>query len=128
MAIFSSPLLTIFFSVLQELEQEYGEPFLTAVEKLFFEYLCQLEKALPVPQTQQVFLGQNTGQCAGWLDERLVFMPLSLPTASGCAELDAAWSFYHFFFCFEPVWCGHGVATSRYQDHLGELGILGWSV
>ncbi|KAM5338081.1 TERF1-interacting nuclear factor 2 isoform 1-T1 [Glossophaga mutica] len=39
---------------LQELEQEYGEPFLAAVEKLFFEYLCQLEKALPAPQTQQL--------------------------------------------------------------------------
>ncbi|XP_054433838.1 TERF1-interacting nuclear factor 2 isoform X2 [Pteronotus mesoamericanus] len=39
---------------LQELEQEYGEPFLTAVEKLFFEYLCQLEKALPAPQAQQL--------------------------------------------------------------------------
>ncbi|XP_008159179.3 LOW QUALITY PROTEIN: TERF1-interacting nuclear factor 2-like [Eptesicus fuscus] len=39
---------------LLELEQEYGEPFLAAVEKLFFEYLCRLEKALPTPQTQQL--------------------------------------------------------------------------
>ncbi|KAM7155106.1 TERF1-interacting nuclear factor 2 isoform 2-T2 [Molossus nigricans] len=39
---------------LQELEQEYGEPFLAAMEKLFFEYLCQLEKALPAPQAQQL--------------------------------------------------------------------------
>nr|KAF6487874.1 TERF1 interacting nuclear factor 2 [Rousettus aegyptiacus] len=39
---------------LQELEQEYGEPFLAAMEKLFFEYLCQLEKALPTPQAQQL--------------------------------------------------------------------------
>ncbi|XP_023599433.1 TERF1-interacting nuclear factor 2 isoform X1 [Myotis lucifugus] len=39
---------------LQELEQEYGEPFLAAMEKLFFEYLCRLEKALPTPQTQQL--------------------------------------------------------------------------
>ncbi|XP_035970574.1 TERF1-interacting nuclear factor 2 isoform X1 [Halichoerus grypus] len=41
-------------SRLQELEQEYGEPFLAAMEKLFFEYLCQLEKALPALQTQQL--------------------------------------------------------------------------
>ncbi|XP_031534736.1 TERF1-interacting nuclear factor 2 isoform X3 [Vicugna pacos] len=39
---------------LQELEQEYGEPFLAAMEKLFFEYLCQLEKALPTLQAQQL--------------------------------------------------------------------------
>nr|KAF6394004.1 hypothetical protein mPipKuh1_017435 [Pipistrellus kuhlii] len=39
---------------LQELEQEYGEPFLAAIEKLFFEYLCRLEKALPIPQSQQL--------------------------------------------------------------------------
>lgn len=39
---------------LQELEQEYGEPFLTAMEKLLFEYLCQLEKALPPLQAQQL--------------------------------------------------------------------------
>lgn len=53
-------------SKLQELQQEYGEPFLAAMEKLFFEYLCQLEKALPPPQAQQVLLGQNRGQSAGW--------------------------------------------------------------
>ncbi|XP_045863538.1 TERF1-interacting nuclear factor 2 isoform X1 [Meles meles] len=41
-------------SRVQELEQEYGEPFLDAMEKLFFEYLCQLEKALPALQTQQL--------------------------------------------------------------------------
>uniref|UniRef100_A0A8C6D3M4 TERF1 interacting nuclear factor 2 n=1 Tax=Moschus moschiferus TaxID=68415 RepID=A0A8C6D3M4_MOSMO len=41
-------------SKLQELEQEYGETFLTAMEKLFFEYLCQLEKALPTLQAQQL--------------------------------------------------------------------------
>lgn len=57
-AIFSSSDLLL--CALQELEQEYGEPFLAAMEKLFFEYLCQLEKALPTPQAQQVFLGQNT--------------------------------------------------------------------
>lgn len=39
---------------LLELEHEYGEPFLAAMEKLFFEYLCRLEKALPTPQTQQL--------------------------------------------------------------------------
>ncbi|XP_016061359.1 PREDICTED: TERF1-interacting nuclear factor 2 isoform X1 [Miniopterus natalensis] len=39
---------------LQELEQEYGEPFLAAMEKLFFEYLCRLEKTLPTPQAQQL--------------------------------------------------------------------------
>ncbi|XP_054988827.1 TERF1-interacting nuclear factor 2 isoform X3 [Sorex araneus] len=39
---------------LQELEQEYGEPFLEAMEKLLFEYLCQLEKALPPLQAQQL--------------------------------------------------------------------------
>ncbi|XP_036740359.2 TERF1-interacting nuclear factor 2 isoform X1 [Manis pentadactyla] len=41
-------------SKLQELEQEYGEPFLAAMEKLFFEYMCQLEKALPTLQAQQL--------------------------------------------------------------------------
>uniref|UniRef100_G3TC22 TERF1 interacting nuclear factor 2 n=1 Tax=Loxodonta africana TaxID=9785 RepID=G3TC22_LOXAF len=41
-------------SKLQELEQEYGEPFLAAMEKLFFEYLCRLEKALPTLQAQQL--------------------------------------------------------------------------
>lgn len=41
-------------SKLQELQHEYGEPFLAAMEKLFFEYLCQLEKALPPPQAQQL--------------------------------------------------------------------------
>ncbi|XP_010625250.1 TERF1-interacting nuclear factor 2 isoform X2 [Fukomys damarensis] len=41
-------------SKLQELEQEYGEPFLAAMEKLFFEYLCQLEKALPTVEAQQL--------------------------------------------------------------------------
>ncbi|XP_006753534.1 PREDICTED: TERF1-interacting nuclear factor 2-like isoform X2 [Myotis davidii] len=39
---------------LLELEQEYGEPFLSAMEKLFFEYLCRLEKALPTPHTEQL--------------------------------------------------------------------------
>lgn len=57
-AIFSSSDLLL--CALQELEQEYGEPFLAAMEKLFFEYLCQLEKALPTPQAQQVFQGDNT--------------------------------------------------------------------
>uniref|UniRef100_A0AC11ES25 TERF1 interacting nuclear factor 2 n=1 Tax=Ovis aries TaxID=9940 RepID=A0AC11ES25_SHEEP len=38
----------------KELEQEYGETFLAAMEKLFFEYLCQLEKALPTLQAQQL--------------------------------------------------------------------------
>ncbi|EHB03394.1 TERF1-interacting nuclear factor 2 [Heterocephalus glaber] len=41
-------------SKLQELEQEYGDPFLAAMEKLFFEYLCQLEKALPAVEAQQL--------------------------------------------------------------------------
>lgn len=41
-------------SSLQDLEHEYGEPFLAAMEKLFFEYLCQLEKALPTIQPQQL--------------------------------------------------------------------------
>lgn len=61
----------------------------------------------------------------GVVTRPVVFMPLSLLTASGCAELDAAWSFYYFFFCLEPIWRGHGVATSRYQDHVGELRIWG---
>ncbi|XP_060031275.1 TERF1-interacting nuclear factor 2 isoform X2 [Erinaceus europaeus] len=39
---------------LQELEQEYGDSFMAAMEKLFFEYLCQLEKALPALDTQQL--------------------------------------------------------------------------
>ncbi|XP_072479550.1 TERF1-interacting nuclear factor 2 isoform X9 [Notamacropus eugenii] len=39
---------------LQELEQDYGEPFLVALEKLLFEYLCQLEKTLPVLQLQEL--------------------------------------------------------------------------
>lgn len=39
---------------LQELEQDYGEPFLVAMEKLLFEYLCQLEKALPTVRAQEL--------------------------------------------------------------------------
>lgn len=39
---------------LQELKQDYGEPFLVAMEKLFFEYLCQLEKALPAVKEQEL--------------------------------------------------------------------------
>ncbi|XP_045143844.1 TERF1-interacting nuclear factor 2 isoform X2 [Echinops telfairi] len=39
---------------LQELDLEYGEPFVAALEKLFFEYLCRLEKALPLVQAQQL--------------------------------------------------------------------------
>ncbi|XP_050999090.1 TERF1-interacting nuclear factor 2 isoform X3 [Acomys russatus] len=38
----------------QELQQDYGEPFLVAMEKLFFEYLCQLEKALPAVNAQEL--------------------------------------------------------------------------
>ncbi|XP_052047370.1 TERF1-interacting nuclear factor 2 isoform X2 [Apodemus sylvaticus] len=38
----------------QELEQDYGEPFLVAMEKLLFEYLCQLEKALPTVRAQEL--------------------------------------------------------------------------
>lgn len=91
------------------------------MEKLFFEYLCQLEKALPALQIEQVVLGQNQGRVGdGCVKDRGLHASLPLPTASGCAELDAAWGFYHFFFCLEPVRCGHGVATSRYEDHLGE--------
>ncbi|KAG8509405.1 TERF1-interacting nuclear factor 2, partial [Galemys pyrenaicus] len=41
-------------SELQDLAQEYGESFLAAMEKLLFEYLCQLEKALPALQAQQL--------------------------------------------------------------------------
>ncbi|XP_051051614.1 TERF1-interacting nuclear factor 2 isoform X2 [Phodopus roborovskii] len=41
-------------SSLQELEQDYGEPFLVAMEKLLFEYLCQLEKALPAVKAQEL--------------------------------------------------------------------------
>ncbi|XP_032963104.1 TERF1-interacting nuclear factor 2 isoform X2 [Rhinolophus ferrumequinum] len=48
-------------SKLQELQQEYGEPFLAAMEKLFFEYLCQLEKALPPPQLQDVLSWMQPG-------------------------------------------------------------------
>ncbi|XP_038596831.1 TERF1-interacting nuclear factor 2 isoform X2 [Tachyglossus aculeatus] len=39
---------------LQDLEQDYGEPFLVALEKLLFEYLCQLEMALPALQPRQL--------------------------------------------------------------------------
>ncbi|KAL1781064.1 TERF1-interacting nuclear factor 2 isoform X1 [Sigmodon hispidus] len=38
----------------QELEQDYGEPFMVAMEKLIFEYLCQLEKALPTVKVQEL--------------------------------------------------------------------------
>ncbi|XP_066884822.1 TERF1-interacting nuclear factor 2 isoform X5 [Kogia breviceps] len=48
-------------SKLQELEQEYGELFLAAMEKLFFEYLCQLEKALPTLQLQDVLSWMQPG-------------------------------------------------------------------
>uniref|UniRef100_A0A8C2MF71 Terf1 (TRF1)-interacting nuclear factor 2 n=1 Tax=Cricetulus griseus TaxID=10029 RepID=A0A8C2MF71_CRIGR len=41
-------------SSLQELEQDYGESFLVAMEKLLFEYLCQLEKALPTVRAQEL--------------------------------------------------------------------------
>nr|BAE25954.1 unnamed protein product [Mus musculus] len=41
-------------SSLQELEQDYGESFLVAMEKLLFEYLCQLEKALPPVRAQEL--------------------------------------------------------------------------
>nr|XP_020018508.1 TERF1-interacting nuclear factor 2 isoform X2 [Castor canadensis] len=61
-------------SNLQELEQEYGESFLVAMEKLFFEYMCQLEKALPTLQAQQVLLGPSTctyGQSVGCLYQGL---------------------------------------------------------
>lgn len=65
------------------------------------------------------FVGaKQKAECRVVVSNPVVFIPVSLPTASECAELDAAWSFHHFFFCFEPVWCGHGVATSRYQDYL----------
>ncbi|XP_074150441.1 TERF1-interacting nuclear factor 2 isoform X2 [Sminthopsis crassicaudata] len=58
---------------LQELEQEYGEPFLVALEKLLFEYLCQLEKTLPVLQLQE--LKEVLG---GMQSETLVPLPLAL--------------------------------------------------
>uniref|UniRef100_A0A8D1T034 TERF1 interacting nuclear factor 2 n=1 Tax=Sus scrofa TaxID=9823 RepID=A0A8D1T034_PIG len=48
-------------SNLQGLEQEYGETFLAAMEKLFFEYLCQLEKALPTLQLQDVLNWMQPG-------------------------------------------------------------------
>ncbi|XP_074991348.1 TERF1-interacting nuclear factor 2-like [Calonectris borealis] len=35
-------------------EQEYGEPFLQALEGLFYEYLRRLESALPRPDVQQL--------------------------------------------------------------------------
>ncbi|XP_007479935.1 TERF1-interacting nuclear factor 2 isoform X3 [Monodelphis domestica] len=62
-----------FGSHLQELEQEYGEPFLVALEKLLFEYLCQLEKTLPVLQLhelKEVLRGMQT--------ETLLPLPLAL--------------------------------------------------
>lgn len=114
MANFPKSSSDLLLSSLQELEQEYGEPFLAAMEKLFFEYLCQLEKALPAPQAQQVLLGQDKGSVwDGCIEDCGLHASHPLPTASGRAELDAAWSFYHFFFGFEPIWCRHGVATAR---------------
>ena len=41
--------------------QEYGEPFLQALEHLFYEYLQRLESALPCPDLQQV-----GGVSRGW--------------------------------------------------------------
>ncbi|XP_011946662.1 PREDICTED: TERF1-interacting nuclear factor 2 [Cercocebus atys] len=41
-------------SKLQELEQEYGEPFLAAMEKLLFEYLCLFFFFFSTPQAQQL--------------------------------------------------------------------------
>lgn len=64
----------------------------------------------------------------GFIKDCGLHASLPLPTASGCGQLDAAWSFYRYFFCLEPVCCGHGVATSRYEDPLGELGTWGWIV
>lgn len=45
---------SVSLSHIQELKQDYGEPFLVAMEKLLFEYLCQLEKALPPVKAQEV--------------------------------------------------------------------------
>ncbi|XP_068954035.1 TERF1-interacting nuclear factor 2 isoform X5 [Petaurus breviceps papuanus] len=58
---------------LQELKQEYGEPFLVALEKLLFEYLCQLEKTLPVLQLQEL-----KEVLRGMQSETLVPLPLAL--------------------------------------------------
>ncbi|XP_027698882.1 TERF1-interacting nuclear factor 2 isoform X3 [Vombatus ursinus] len=58
---------------LQELEQEYGEPFLVALEKLLFEYLCQLEKTLPMLQLQEL-----KEALRGMQSETLVPLPLAL--------------------------------------------------
>lgn len=83
------------------------------MEKLFFEYLCQLEKALPAVKAQEVverrhFKGRAWGGFTG-----NNFVTVTLPTAPGCSKLDSAWLFNHFFGCFAPVWYGHGMAISR---------------
>uniref|UniRef100_A0A8C8S1M1 TERF1-interacting nuclear factor 2 N-terminal domain-containing protein n=1 Tax=Pelusios castaneus TaxID=367368 RepID=A0A8C8S1M1_9SAUR len=38
----------------EQLEAEYGEPFLGRLEALFYEYLWRLESTLPAPQLQQL--------------------------------------------------------------------------
>lgn len=98
-------------AALQELGQEYGESFLVAMEKLFFEYLCQLEKALPPLQAQQVLLQAECSRAEGGgqvVSRAVIFISshsLFLPTASECTDLDAAWSFCHLMSCPEPILC-----------------------
>ncbi|XP_012589499.1 PREDICTED: TERF1-interacting nuclear factor 2 isoform X2 [Condylura cristata] len=69
-------------SKLQDLAREYGDSFIAAVEKLFFEYLCQLEKALPALQAQQ-------------LQDVLSWMQPGVSLSSSCAlnqyALDMGW-------------------------------------
>lgn len=124
-----SLLLTCFFVPCRNWNKSTGNPF-WLLWKSYFLNTCVSWKKHCLHHRHSRFSRGITQRAEDGvvLSRTVVFMPLSLPTASGCAELDAAWSFYHFFFCFEAIWCGHRVATSRYQDHLGELGIWGWSV
>lgn len=84
------------------------------MEKLLFEYLCQLERVLPTVRAQEV-VDTNTFRVECWvaLLRIMIFISVTLPTASGCSKLDSAGLFRYFFCCFAPVWYGHGVAISR---------------
>lgn len=126
---FFSPFLTCFFPSCRDLSKSMGKLSWLPWKSCFLN-TCVSWKKHCLHCRHSRFLGTKHIKGRMWVvvSRTVVFMPLfSLPTASGCAELDAAWSFCHFF-CPEPVCCGHGVATSRYQDHLRKLRIWGWNV
>lgn len=71
---------------------------LAAMEKLFFEYLCQLESTAYAAGTAG-FVGAKhiRTECWGGGWGPVVYNPLPFSQLQD-AELDAAWSFYYFSF------------------------------